>query len=107
MRQTNLSFEELMHFAQNPEKSPYLLCLIANEIGELALIGDMRAAKALVDFLENPDVAVRYAACYWIKECCIFAAVCPLEKLLENEKDQRVIIAAENALRKLRHILGN
>ncbi len=106
MRQTNLSFEELMHFAQNPE-SPYPLCLIVNEIGNLALIGDMRAAKALVDFLENPDVAARYAACCWIKECGILAAVCPLEKLLENEKDKKVIIAAENALRKLRRILGN
>ncbi len=108
MRQTNLSFEELVYFSQNLEKSPYPLCLIINEIGEIALIDrDTRAVKALIDFLENPNAAARYTACCWIKECTVLAAVCPLEKLLENEKNKQVIIAVGNALRKLKYILGD
>ncbi len=106
MRQTNLSFEELVYFSQNPEKSLYPLCLIINEIGNLALIGDMRAAKVLVDFLENPDAVVRYAACCWIKECSILAGLWPLRELLPSEKNPKVKIAMENAIRKLEHITG-
>ena len=106
MRQTGLSFEELTHFAQNPQKSPYPLCLIINEIGELALIDDMRAAKERVDFLENPDANVRYAASCWIKECSVLAGLWPLRELLPSEINPKVKIAMENAINKLEHITG-
>lgn len=108
MRQTDLSFEELMYFYQNPEKSPYPTCFIVNEIGELALLGGTRTTKALVfDFLKNPDAKVRYIACRWIDKCGIIAAKWPLEELLKKEKDQRVVIVIQNALSKLRLILGD
>lgn len=105
MRQTDLSFEELMHYFHNLKKSPYPPCLIVNEIGNFALIGDTRASKALVDFLKNSDAEVRYAACCWIDKCAILMAKWPLEELLKTEKDQRVFNAAQNALSKLKLIL--
>ncbi len=105
MRQTELSFEEIMYLLQDPAKSVFPSCLLVGEVGELAKTGDMRAARALIGFLEDKDPKCRFAACGWIGACGILAAIEPLRILLSKEKDEKVIDMAKEALRRLETVI--
>jgi len=105
MRQTELSFEEIMYLLQDPAKSVFPSCLLVSEVGELTKTGDMRAARALIGFLEDKDPKCRFAACNWIGACGILAAIEPLRTLLSKEKDERVIDMAKEALMRLEKVI--
>lgn len=105
MRQTNLSFEELVHLLQHPEKSEFPQCFITNEIGELAKDGDTRAFQQLINSLKSKDPACRFAACGWLGECDKPDALPEIHELIKTEKNERVLEMAMKAKNQLEIIL--
>lgn len=106
MRQTDLSFEELVSIFHNPKECVLPLCLIVNEIGELAKENDDRAYQKLLSFLKAKDPSLRFIACGWLKECGNPAALESIYELLKTEKHERVIEMATEAKNHLEIILS-
>lgn len=106
MRQTDLSFDELVSIFHDPKGCSLSLCLIANEIGELAKKGDDRAFQKLLSFLKAKDSSLRYIALTWLNKCGNPAALNAIYDLLIIEKDERVVQAAMEAKNHLEIVLG-
>lgn len=106
MRQTDLSFDELISIFHDPKGCTLPLCMIANEIGELAKENDDRAYEKLLGFLKAKDPSLRFIACGWLKECDNPAALEGIYELLKTEKNERVIEMAMEAKNHLEIVLG-
>ena len=106
MRQTNLSFEELISIFHDPKGCTLPLCLIVNEIGELAKENDDRAFQKLLSFLRAKDPSLRFIALAWLNECGNPAALESIYELLKTEKHEWVVEAAAEAKNHLEIILG-
>ncbi len=88
MRQTDLSFEETMDLFNNPLKSPYRLCMLVNEIGDMAQSGDTRAFQALINFLSSDDPRFRFIAACWLGNLGDGQAIVPLRELVKKEEER-------------------
>lgn len=97
MRQTDLSFEELLAELEKPVYSRPR-CLIINEIGEFLKEGNKEAEKVLRGFLNNDSENDRHLAFCWL------SCVDELEKetrvkleefKIKPENDQIIKIAEE------------
>ncbi len=106
MRQTKLTYEELISVLHDPKGCSLPSCLVANKIGELAKEGDERAFQKLFDFLKSENLSFRFIACGWLKDCGNPAALKAIYELLKTEKDERVLAKAMEAKNHLEIILG-
>ncbi len=106
MRQTKLSYEELMTLLHDSKGCSLPSCLIVNEIGELAKESDERAFKKLIDFLKSENRNFRFIACCWLMKCGNPAALEAIYELIKKEKDEQVLEMAMEAKNRLEIILG-
>lgn len=73
MRQTQLTFEELVGYLKNGG-GPYPRCLIVHELGQVAIAGERRAERLLAELLNaGSDRRDRYAA-----YCSLMQVAAPL-----------------------------
>ena len=68
----------------------------------LGMLGAMQAIKSFIQSLKDKDSWVRWRAAEALGMIGDIQAIAPLEHLLQNEKREKVIEAAEKALEQLK-----